>query len=65
MFDRITSHATSMTSKGVNKMLDLLTTDSQVDRTLLLIDDDEVFVKRLARAMEKRGFLNRPLFTGG
>lgn len=26
------------------------------DRTLLLVDDDEAFVKRLARAMEKRGF---------
>lgn len=26
------------------------------DRTLLLVDDDEPFVKRLARAMEKRGF---------
>ncbi len=27
------------------------------DCTLLLVDDDEVFVKRLAKAMEKRGFL--------
>ena len=27
------------------------------DRSLLLVDDDEPFVKRLARAMEKRGFL--------
>jgi two-component system response regulator RegA len=27
------------------------------DRTLLLVDDDEMFVKRLAKAMEKRGFL--------
>ncbi len=27
------------------------------DRTLLLVDDDEPFLKRLARAMEKRGFL--------
>ena len=27
------------------------------DRSLLLVDDDEVFVKRLAKAMEKRGFL--------
>ncbi len=26
------------------------------DRTLLLVDDDEAFVKRLAKAMEKRGF---------
>jgi two-component system response regulator RegA len=28
-----------------------------VDRSLLLVDDDEAFVKRLAKAMEKRGFL--------
>ena len=27
------------------------------DRSLLLIDDDETFVKRLAKAMEKRGFI--------
>ena len=27
------------------------------DRTLLLVDDDAVFVGRLARAMEKRGFI--------
>jgi len=27
------------------------------DRTLLLVDDDEPFLKRLARAMEKRGFI--------
>lgn len=27
------------------------------DRTILLVDDDEPFVKRLAKAMEKRGFL--------
>ena len=27
------------------------------DPTLLLVDDDEQFVKRLAKAMEKRGFL--------
>ncbi|EKE44694.1 photosynthetic apparatus regulatory protein RegA [Oceaniovalibus guishaninsula JLT2003] len=26
------------------------------DKTLLLVDDDESFVRRLARAMEKRGF---------
>lgn len=26
------------------------------DRSLLLVDDDELFVKRLAKAMEKRGF---------
>lgn len=28
-----------------------------LDRTLLLVDDDDLFVKRLAKAMEKRGFL--------
>ena len=27
------------------------------DRSLLLVDDDETFVKRLAKAMEKRGFV--------
>lgn len=27
------------------------------DPSLLLVDDDEVFLKRLARAMEKRGFV--------
>lgn len=30
--------------------------DMGPDRSLLLVDDDEPFVKRLARAMEKRGF---------
>lgn len=28
-----------------------------VDRTLVLVDDDEPFLKRLAKAMEKRGFI--------
>lgn len=27
------------------------------DKTLLLVDDDEPFVRRLAKAMEKRGFI--------
>jgi two-component system response regulator RegA len=31
--------------------------DLGTDRTLLLVDDDESFVKRLAKAMEKRGFV--------
>ncbi|MFK7751668.1 MAG: two-component system response regulator, partial [Sedimentitalea sp.] len=26
------------------------------DKSLLLVDDDEPFLKRLAKAMEKRGF---------
>jgi two-component system response regulator RegA len=30
--------------------------DLGLDRTLLLVDDDEPFLKRLAKAMEKRGF---------
>ena len=30
--------------------------DLGADATLLLVDDDEAFVKRLAKAMEKRGF---------
>ena len=34
-----------------NELLDL-----GPDPSLLLVDDDEAFVKRLARAMEKRGF---------
>jgi len=32
-------------------------TDLGPDPTLLLVDDDEPFLKRLAKAMEKRGFL--------
>ena len=32
------------------------------DKSLLLVDDDEPFLKRLARAMEKRGF---EVETGG
>lgn len=31
--------------------------DLGADRSLLLVDDDEPFVKRLAKAMEKRGFI--------
>jgi two-component system response regulator RegA len=38
-------------------MADDLGADLGPDRTLLLVDDDEPFVKRLAKAMEKRGFL--------
>lgn len=38
-------------------MIDELTAQLGPDRTLLLVDDDEPFVKRLARAMEKRGFV--------
>ena len=37
-------------------MADETGTDLGPDRTLLLVDDDESFVKRLAKAMEKRGF---------
>lgn len=38
-------------------MAEDLGADLGPDRTLLLVDDDEPFVKRLAKAMEKRGFL--------
>ena len=38
-------------------MADDLSAQLGPDRSLLLVDDDESFVKRLARAMEKRGFL--------
>lgn len=34
-------------------------TELGADRSLLLVDDDAPFVARLARAMEKRGFLPR------
>ncbi|MBI1171077.1 ActR/PrrA/RegA family redox response regulator transcription factor [bacterium] len=37
-------------------MAEELIPDIGPDRTLLLVDDDEAFVKRLARAMDKRGF---------
>ena len=38
-------------------MMDDLSAELGPDRTLLLVDDDESFVKRLAKAMEKRGFI--------
>lgn len=38
-------------------MADLAPAELDEDRSLLLVDDDEPFVKRLAKAMEKRGFL--------
>lgn len=38
-------------------MADDLSAQLGPDRSLLLVDDDDAFVKRLARAMEKRGFL--------
>lgn len=38
-------------------MSEFIAADLGEDRTLLLVDDDEPFVKRLAKAMEKRGFL--------
>ncbi len=37
-------------------MTEKLDAELGADRTLLLVDDDEPFVKRLAKAMEKRGF---------
>ena len=41
------------------EMVDLLerkTEEIGVDKTLLLVDDDEPFLRRLTKAMEKRGF---------
>jgi len=38
-------------------MVDDLSAELGADRSLLLVDDDEAFVKRLAKAMEKRGFV--------
>jgi two-component system response regulator RegA len=37
-------------------MVDEPSAELGTDRSLLLVDDDEAFVKRLAKAMEKRGF---------
>ena len=38
-------------------MVEDMSAELGADRTLLLVDDDEQFVKRLAKAMEKRGFI--------
>jgi two-component system response regulator RegA len=38
-------------------MSDVVPLDLGPDPSLLLVDDDEVFVRRLARAMERRGFI--------
>lgn len=45
------------TGGSVRAMIDEIAVGLGNDRTLLLVDDDEAFVKRLAKAMEKRGFL--------
>ncbi len=37
-------------------MADPVEAEIGADRSLLLVDDDEVFLKRLARALERRGF---------
>jgi two-component system response regulator RegA len=39
-----------------NRMEDAALPDLGPDPSLLVVDDDEAFLKRLARAMEKRGF---------
>ena len=46
-----------MRAKGKVLMQDDVGDALGPDRSLLLVDDDEPFVKRLARAMEKRGFV--------
>lgn len=38
-------------------MTESVEADLGSDRSLLLVDDDEQFVKRLAKAMERRGFI--------
>jgi two-component system, response regulator RegA len=38
-------------------MSDSMIPELGADRTLLLVDDDSAFVSRLARAMERRGFI--------
>lgn len=45
-----------MPGKKERPMAEDLGADLGADRSLLLVDDDEPFVKRLAKAMEKRGF---------
>ena len=37
-------------------MAEDMTTEIGPDKSLLLVDDDEPFLRRLAKAMEKRGF---------
>ena len=37
-------------------MADAALPELGADKTLLLVDDDEPFLRRLAKAMEKRGF---------
>jgi len=44
-------------------MSEELSVDLGPDPSLLLVDDDEPFVKRLARAMEKRGFVVETALT--
>ena len=50
-----------------NKNETLMTIDKKydlgADPSLLLVDDDEPFVRRLSRAMEKRGFIVRSALT--
>lgn len=41
------------------EMSDMSTAQIGTDPSLLLVDDDEIFVTRLARAMERRGFTPR------
>jgi two-component system response regulator RegA len=57
MIDVVACHSMSSAVQRMNEMLEFSATEVQTDRTLLLVDDDEAFVKRLARALEKRGFL--------
>jgi two-component system response regulator RegA len=49
-------HLPGKTGKRI-PMADAILNEPGEDRSLLLVDDDEPFVKRLAKAMEKRGFV--------
>jgi two-component system, response regulator RegA len=46
----------SHTSQEHDAMTDIAAALGQGDRTLLIVEDDKLFVARLARAMEARGF---------
>ena len=40
----------------LNDLLERKIEEIGLDKTLLLVDDDEPFLRRLTKAMEKRGF---------
>ena len=56
VFDGPVIGASFNAEQGIMQMNSSQEFDLGPDRSLLLVDDDEQFVKRLAKAMEKRGF---------